>query len=614
MRPFPVILLLVGLGVTAARAEPERLSNRESLARTYSKLQRIARGEIEQLRIGIVGDSVANSKPKFLVPKFGDEFGYLAFHQPPLSASVTFFGDAQGAHGTPTFPYDHTFSWTGSYYYASPGGAFNLHVWDAGVHCNRVVLYFETGPDRGSFKLQRSTETTVNHNWVDQSGFELVNTYSATRGWMKIVLDLPLARHALRVEHVSGGRVVLPMFPIYQNTLQSGVTTYQVRRGGLGLDKANTWDQDFAADFLAELDLDLCFFEMKESPSWYAKGLEDFGRIFFGAMPDCEWVFILSSPIGPGHDPTLTKQVIENEILQEFGVRNGFFVFDGYSLIGSYARMEELGWQGDTVHEAPAASEFLANELWKEMGFLVAPRLGLRVSDTPVVDETTPDEQKLPASRSASTRQLTIANIGTTTSGNLSVQITGNETAGFSAIASRPSLLPGQTLSLAVQYQPTNYGTARAEIEVQTANNQSTALKIPIFASTAEGLQRWVATHFPEAPLGDSDFQRDSDADQLPDVVEYVLGTNPKLPTASAPAIEATEDALRIMFSRSKEAILDGYEIIPEMSTSLAPGSWIPILQELEVLSTTDTTESVGTMLSTTLDTPVFIRLRLRWP
>lgn len=453
MKACFTVFTLFGIALVTNLLGQEPVSPELGLARTYAKLQKIASGEIEQLRIGIVGDSVANNKAKFLIPRFEAEFGAITRHSPGWSgAAVLFEGDALMGRRTGGNPYDHTYSWLGTHLSVQNGGALIFHGGGgAGVTCNRIVLYFEVGPNRGACRLLRSTSPTRTPMWIVEEGFDLMDTYSDVPGWRKIVINAPLGPQALRIEHLSGDPVVMPVSPVYQNNAERGVVTYHLRRGGLGLLDANRWDPDFAQDYLSEIDLDLAIFEMKEHPSYFAEQLEVMGETFRKAMPSLEWILILSSPIGYNHDRTQTKQILENEMLQAFGDKHGYYVFDGYSLIGTYDRMVELNWHGDSVHEAPEASAYLEGELWKEIGFLLSPRIewsfdpdGITTETGAIIAFSEPGE--------STNFKLILRNTGTIASGDLATEIAGDPQ--FGHIPYFGSLQVGESTRIPIAFTP----------------------------------------------------------------------------------------------------------------------------------------------------------------
>ncbi len=102
----------------------------------------------------------------------------------------------------------------------------------------------------------------------------------------------------------------------------------------------------------------------------------------------------------------------------------------------------------------------------------------------------------------------------------------------------------------------------------------------------------------------------DSDGDGLPNLVEYVLGTNPGAPTAG-PAMTLHEpEGLSLTFNASKDAV--GVTIIPETSTTLSPDSWTsPSLVQLSDVNFA--TESWKASVPLT-NPRAFLRLRVTRP
>ncbi len=360
---FCILLLLSVIHATANAYEES-----PELARTYAKLKQVAAKKKVQVNIGIVGDSVANNKPKIIRPWFEAVF-------PKATDGILTYvleGNATVSKGTLALPWDNAYSFTGEIFTLNAGGSVWFGSGGGWVAATRTVLYYEKGPTLGRFKVQRAIGWG-NATWTDEPGSLNVDCAAPSRGWGKIVLNKPFQMTRVRFVHLSGGPVRIPLRPIFRNLSAPGVTFRSLDRGGLALPTAISGDRDILIDYLRELDLDLAFFEMKEDPSYYAEALEDFRDIFDEAKPTTEWIFVGSSPLTPDQDPNQTKQAAENTILEAHATARGGYYFDGYGLIGSYANMVTNNWQGDGIHESFTCSQYLAGKLWEDLGYLTTP-------------------------------------------------------------------------------------------------------------------------------------------------------------------------------------------------------------------------------------------------
>ena len=559
-------MLIAGCALLPARAA----SQLPQLASSYEKLQAVARGEIKQLTIGIVGDSVANNKPRFIMPRFFAAFPARADRYPTFLQE----GDAWIPSGSASYPYDHTFSFNGMYYSIGSAGSVYWGSGGVAVMCNRIVVYYAKGPGSGQFKLQRSTSRGLISpaSWVDEPGYEFVDTQQENKGWGKIILNLPLGPAAIRVVHVSGGRVVIPVRPIFQDKIQPGVVVRNIFRGGVGLFNAVQWDRGFALDYLRELDLDLCFFEAKESPDNYAGPLEAMQSVFHEAKPETEWIFIGSSPLIPIQDPNNTKQIAENAILRAHAEAHGAYFFDGYSFVGSYERMVEMGWQGDGIHESLSCSEYLSGKLWESIGYLIAPRLEIsEVGGVPVVgNEATINFGNVNYGQTA-VQTVKVTNIGTVGISNLSLGATGS---GFSTTALSSALAPGisQNLDITLSSSPGNHAMAL----LFTGGTPSTSAHLGLVGTRHSSLQTWRRQYFGAIlNAGNAADDADPDHDGQKNMMEFATGANPSLPGAPSDVATVQSDGSIVYdFNRRQSAVEAGWQYIVEWSNTMKTGSW----------------------------------------
>ena len=602
------ILGVLALAILTASERAAAIEPVPQLASSYAKLRKIAKGENVRLNVAIVGDSVANNKPRVIMPWFFDAFPKLADSGPTWVTE----GDAWIANGTGARPWDNSFSWTGEIFSLGSGGVAWFGTGGIAIVCNRIAIYYATGPTAGHFKLQRSTFWGTPSVWVDEPGYTDIDAYSEQPGWKKIVLTLPVGPSALQIAHVSGGRVVVPLRPIFTDTTRGGVVARSLCRGGLGLPEAVLWNREMALDYLRELDLDLCFFEMKESPVGYAANLDAMQSIFDEARAGTEWIFIGSSPLIPIQDPTDTKQRQENAILEAHASAHGKYYFNGYALVGSYSRMVEMGWQGDGIHESLSCSQYLAGELWKSIGYLIAPRLAItKINGDPV--DPVPEKIDFGAVnfRQPEKRTVEVRNVGTIALGDLAVGVTGD---GFPLSAPGPTaLVPGAATTVDVSL-PNPPGRYEGALEFSSVRADGSAV-LGLKGRRLSAMQTWRRAYFDSIEnSGDAATDADPDRDGQTNAIEFGADTVPTL-ADSRPSfvLSAGPDGwMHYRFRRNKAALADGWTYDVEWTDSLTEGAWSAAGVREIIVSDDGSHQTVQADIPAPAKPPArFVRLRL---
>lgn len=322
------------------------------LRNTWNKIYAIQNAETEQLKVLVVGDSVANSKPQYIIPQLKGLYGQAG----GMSTYET-SGDVTSISGE----YEKWF--TGDLFSVGVGG--ELAFGEGGFYgkADKIVLFYSKSPGGGSFKVQSQK---FGESWVDEVGYTDVDTNntSVSIGVIELTKN-PNDLNKVRVVGLTGDSEII--FCDFQKLTTTGVKDYPsaLAKGGLLLTNALLCADGVLEAFLENIQPDIIFFEMKEGDAaQFAIDLAQMQTRFDAVLPDADWVFIESTPIEVNNN----VQVAENEALRFHSNANSRFCFDGYTPCGSYAEMVKRGWEGDGIHADEKCNGYLASYLWLEMG------------------------------------------------------------------------------------------------------------------------------------------------------------------------------------------------------------------------------------------------------
>lgn len=206
----------------------------------------------------------------------------------------------------------------------------------------------------GVFSVQVGAAAAVN-----------VDTSLVTAGTLGFYSVSPaLATQAFTVSTVSGTPKIVGV-GLWNSTV-SGLVPMGVAQGGISLDSAtaNAWTN--YTTFLARYLPEVITWEMKTG-QWTQTSLTAMLNAIQAGSPNADVVLIGSTP-----DSTGTNQVTSNALADTVALTYqptlNVVAWDGYTPLSSYANVVALGWQGDGVHLAWQAEQYLGSLLMRDLG------------------------------------------------------------------------------------------------------------------------------------------------------------------------------------------------------------------------------------------------------
>jgi len=217
----------------------------------------------------------------------------------------------------------------------------------AGALCDTIKVYWlNVG---GTFKIQvdgvdNTTPTVTSDNSLG------VATITVTRG-----------AHTVTVVRLTGTPKIIKIS--FDDTTISGLVPCYVAYGGITLAGQSAQALTNLGAFLTDLGPTVITFEMKETQTTFAADLDDLLNVFAASAPNADTVLIGSTPVASGD----ANQVAQNLVLRDACRSRNLTYFDGYSPFGSYAALAATGWQGDGIHVAPGADQFLGTLMLNDL-------------------------------------------------------------------------------------------------------------------------------------------------------------------------------------------------------------------------------------------------------
>jgi len=147
-----------------------------------------------------------------------------------------------------------------------------------------------------------------------------------------------------------------------EDTTISGVMVAGISAGGRSIADMTGCPAVTFTPVITDIAPTLCTYEAKEevAGSTLSAAYDAWKAKWAAVVPNAEWVYTLSTPVGPPNDNA--QQILNNATLFTWASANGYFIWDAYSLFGSWASLSATGWMMDAVHVShSSASKFLAN-------------------------------------------------------------------------------------------------------------------------------------------------------------------------------------------------------------------------------------------------------------
>jgi hypothetical protein len=169
------------------------------------------------------------------------------------------------------------------------------------------------------------------------------------------------------------------------------------------------------------------------------------------------------------------------------------------------------------------------------------------------------------------------------------VQGTAGTPSEFSVSEIPATLATGESVPLTLVLTPSSPGRKTATLEIQSNDPDENPFTLSLAGRQATSTDLWRQTHFGSMDeTGIAADQSDPDADGIPNLVEFALGSHPKESTPTAGTLVRNGSTLEFTYWRSKAA-LGEIAFVREFSQSLADGwSQVGGMVETIIEETTD--------------------------
>jgi hypothetical protein len=239
-----------------------------------------------------------------------------------------------------------------TYTLATAGASRTFGIGGGSITCDTIrVVHANTG---GTFKIQvdgvdNTTPTVTNDNTVT------VTTITVAH-----------AAHTVTVVQLTGTPKIIGVG--FEDTTISGLVTINVAQGDLDLSTITAQAWTNFATFLAAVTPDMLTLEAKESSSTFPTSLTSLFAATATAAPNMDVIGIGSPAMAVSAADA--DQLIQNSQLKTACTTSGYTFYDTNPVLGSYATLVALGWQGDGTHVDVKADRYRGMLMLRDLGLL----------------------------------------------------------------------------------------------------------------------------------------------------------------------------------------------------------------------------------------------------
>jgi hypothetical protein len=207
-----------------------------------------------------------------------------------------------------------------------------------------------------------------------------------------------------------------------------------------------------------------------------------------------------------------------------------------------------------------------------------APEIQIAANSASIPDGGSQDLGNVPVG-SNSSLVFTVTNRGAIALTGLGITIDGTDAEMFTVTANpvAPVSSAGGSTTFTVRFAPTTAGMKTAALHIASNDPDENPFDITLTGNLGAALQAWRQTHFGSpSNTGDGADLNDFEKDGIPNLVEFAFGLHPKQNSAGLlPQPQKIGDNFVVTFTQPTG--VSGVIYGAEWSTTLLPGSWIPI-------------------------------------
>jgi hypothetical protein len=231
--------------------------------------------------------------------------------------------------------------------------------------CDLVKVFYVKGPassgkDGGVFSLRV--------DGVDVAGATSLTTSAAAITLGVASFAPSVAAHDMSVVCNTGPVRIIGVG--MENTQIRGLVPINCSQGGIALNSPQTSAWTNYSLFLANVLPDVLTYEGKEDSTYFASALKTFFDAIASGTRACDVIGVGSGPVSPAqyNNRGEAEQILQNQILRTACEKAGYNYWDGFKLLGNWAKVNALGWGTDPVHLTDQANKFRAAQFMRDVG------------------------------------------------------------------------------------------------------------------------------------------------------------------------------------------------------------------------------------------------------
>jgi hypothetical protein len=298
---------------------------------------------------------------------FGDSMGDLV-PIPIKERLQAQYGNGGGAYSTPSVTgggsvhnnvSDNVYWPTGIWAEINGAGTLIYQSTGAGLPCNQIKIYYIIEPGAGTFQVA-----------LDSAGAGYVNEGSVvdangTLGGGIITINKGYGNWSVRITRTTGNVKIIHVYGFAPD--RDGVAYIPINNPGLNWANANTTSRAITSPVFTDMGIDWALLQFKENGNIYSS-IKSFLKDFKTASPTTDWTLIGSPQNADIGGYTNAATVLDNASLRRISIEDTMAYYDGQRIFGTFQKIVNLGFAGDSIHLTPPVWQYIANHILRIEG------------------------------------------------------------------------------------------------------------------------------------------------------------------------------------------------------------------------------------------------------
>ena len=318
--------------------------------RIFDKALKSYAGTPQQIKVCIIGDSLASRKHQVLIPAL-----QRMLRIKPVNISSSFSNvdrtrcNRTVLSGTYATGSDYSLWITGQYNTLTSSSDVKMVIGGADPTFASIKVWYFREAGAGTFDVLVDGASVQT---VDADGAAGLQFYEYSQTQSKKEVRLVGSTGDVKIAGVT------------RHLASDDVEVYSVSMGGLSLANGVAYSSalENLGAMLAETDPDIITYEMDDRGSEWETAVETLSDTLDTHAANSMKLFIASTPAAEN------EQIAQLGYLQKLCFDRGYTLFDGNTPVAPYSKLVALGWEGDGIHPNLACQQYLGGLLVAQIG------------------------------------------------------------------------------------------------------------------------------------------------------------------------------------------------------------------------------------------------------